>query len=102
MAARSLSEALRIVGRDVVAFTGAGGKTTALFRVARELRGAIAPVVTTTTRIFVPPPAADLTLGVEADRATLLMATEDALATGRIPVVGCATTPDGKLVGVPP
>lgn len=102
MAARSLSEALGLGGRDVVAFTGAGGKTTALFRIARELRGAVAPVVTTTTRIFVPPPAADLALVVEADRDALLMATEAALATGRIPVVGCATTADGKLVGVPP
>lgn len=102
MAGRLLSVALGIRGGDVVALTGGGGKTTALFRLARELRGTVPPVVTTTTRIFIPAPAADLALVVEAEREPLLAATRAALATGRIPVVGRGTTADGKLAGIPP
>ncbi|HQA69086.1 MAG TPA: selenium cofactor biosynthesis protein YqeC [Aggregatilineales bacterium] len=48
----NLSEALQIERGDVVVFVGAGGKTTAMFRVAHELaaRG-LRVVSTTTTRI---------------------------------------------------
>lgn len=49
----NLSQALRLVRGDVVSFTGGGGKTTAMFRLAQELVSAGWQVVTTsTTRIF--------------------------------------------------
>ncbi len=44
-----LAEALRIVPGDVVSFVGAGGKTTALYGVAGELRRRDITVITTTT-----------------------------------------------------
>jgi molybdenum cofactor cytidylyltransferase len=44
-----LAEALQIAPGDVVALVGAGGKTTALFRLARELTDAGRRVITTTT-----------------------------------------------------
>lgn len=99
---RGLVEALRLRGGDVVAFVGAGGKTTAMFACARELRAlGWGVVVTTTTRIFVPPPSADLVLVSERDPASARSRTRDIVAGGGIPVVGTATTPDGKLAGIP-
>lgn len=44
----SLSQALRISNSSIVAFVGAGGKTSAMFRVARELAPAL---VTTSTHL---------------------------------------------------
>lgn len=49
-----LSTALRIQSKDVIALAGGGGKTTAMFRLAEELRALDQRVVTTmTTKIFV-------------------------------------------------
>ena len=49
----NLTQALRLVRGDVVSFTGGGGKTTAMFRLAQELVSAGWQVVTTsTTRLF--------------------------------------------------
>lgn len=97
-----LHEALGVRDGDIVAFTGAGGKTTAMFRCAREPHGHRTFVVTTTTRILVPAPAPDLALVVEDERDALLRAVSGALASRRIPVAGRQTTADGKLVGLPP
>jgi molybdenum cofactor cytidylyltransferase len=48
-----LSRALRIQPKDVIAFVGGGGKTTAMFRLANELVAHGQRVITTTTtRIF--------------------------------------------------
>lgn len=48
-----LSTALRLAPREVVAFVGGGGKTSAMFRLAAEIVAAGGQVVTTTTtRIF--------------------------------------------------
>lgn len=96
-----LREALAIGDGDVVAFVGAGGKTTAMFLAARELRAAgAAVVVTTTTRILVPPPDPDLEVVTLADGPGALAAVRAALAHGHVPVVARAVTPDGKLAGV--
>jgi probable selenium-dependent hydroxylase accessory protein YqeC len=51
----TLAESLGVLAGEMVSFIGAGGKTTALFRLAKELRekgGKI--LVTTTTKIFKP------------------------------------------------
>ena len=49
----TLAEALELTGDDVVAMVGGGGKTTAMFRLAREMVDAGgAAITTTTTRIF--------------------------------------------------
>ncbi len=49
----NLSEALKIP-RGVTAFVGGGGKTTAIYRLARELSESGRVLVATTTRIFPP------------------------------------------------
>jgi molybdenum cofactor cytidylyltransferase len=46
-----LSDSLRIKGGEVVAFVGAGGKSTAIRRLVKELSSHIPVVVTTTTKI---------------------------------------------------
>lgn len=99
----TLRDALGIGDREVVAFVGAGGKTTAMFRLARELHADGATVVvTTTTKILVPASSPDLRVVVEADRSRLLAATVTALEHGRLPVAARAAIPEGKLEGIPP
>jgi probable selenium-dependent hydroxylase accessory protein YqeC len=98
-----LREALGSGDREVVAFVGAGGKTTAMFGLAHELHAAGARiVVTTTTRILVPPPSAVLEVITEDHHPDPLSAAAATLAAGRLPVVGRAVTAEGKLVGIPP
>lgn len=97
----TLAEALGVGPHEVLALVGAGGKTTALFRLAEELRARGAgPVVTTTTRILVPPPSPRVELVIEPARGDAAAAVARVLARGRIPVVAVATTPDGKLAGI--
>ena len=96
----TLAAALGLHDRDVIALVGAGGKTTAMFRLARELRDGV--IVTTTTKILVPPSSDDLALVVGADASVVTSATRHALRSRRIPVVARATTDDGKLEGIAP
>ena len=99
----ALREALALGDREVVAFVGAGGKTTALFRLARELRaGGALVVVTTTTKILIPPASLDLDVVVEPQPFRLFATVATALARGLIRVAARATTAEGKLEGVPP
>jgi probable selenium-dependent hydroxylase accessory protein YqeC len=41
--------------KDVICFVGAGGKTTMMFKLAEELRSSSKVLVTTTTKIYLPP-----------------------------------------------
>jgi molybdenum cofactor cytidylyltransferase len=100
MERRALADALGVRGDEVVALVGGGGKTTAMFRLAREIarKGGLA-ITTTTTRIF----AAQIALApihvpaTEATRETV----SSALAAHRHVLVIGATDPDtGKADGV--
>ncbi|MCJ7704365.1 MAG: hypothetical protein MUO28_02375, partial [Desulfobacterales bacterium] len=51
----SLSEALGLRAREMISLTGAGGKTTLLFRLARELSLEGKKVITTTTTKILEP-----------------------------------------------
>lgn len=98
---RGLRAGLAIGDREVVALVGAGGKTTAMFRLARELIAAGAkPVVTTTTRILAPKAAPYLEV-VVGRAPHLRRAVAAAVERGHVPVVGSAAR-GGKIVGVPP
>lgn len=100
---RVIRDALRIGDREVVAFVGAGGKTTAMFGLARELIAAGAGVVvTTTTKIRVPPADEDLEVVLEASAGDPLAAVAAAIARGRVAVVARAVIPGDKLDGVAP
>jgi len=99
----TLGKALETRDGEIVAFVGAGGKTTAMFRLADELlAGGARPVVTTTTRILPPDEGAKRRILIDADRSSLVVAVARAVADGAIPVAVVATTPEGKLAGVPP
>lgn len=98
--AASVREALPVGDRAVVAFVGAGGKTTAMFRLAAELRaGGARVVVTTTTRILVPSASRRVVVIVARRRADALRAIRQALQERRLPVLGSAVAA-GKLLGV--
>jgi molybdenum cofactor cytidylyltransferase len=97
--AATLVEALGLRSHRVVAFTGGGGKTSAMFCLAREL-AAERILVTTTTRIWVPrPDQAGLVVADDLDAAC------QRLASGwdhGIRALGTAVTPEGKLQGISP
>ena len=96
----TLADALRMAADESVALVGGGGKTTAMFRLAREMvdRGGRA-ITTTTTRIFgaqiaLAPahvPAADLT----RDRVAAALA-----AHGHVLVIGPTEAGSGKAEGI--
>jgi probable selenium-dependent hydroxylase accessory protein YqeC len=95
-----LADALGMKGDEVVALVGGGGKTTAMFRLAREIveKGGRA-ITTTTTRIF----AAQIALApahvlaADATRERILAA----LAAHRqVLVVGATNPSTGKADGV--
>ncbi|HWO43197.1 MAG TPA: selenium cofactor biosynthesis protein YqeC [Candidatus Eisenbacteria bacterium] len=97
----SLTSALGLENRITVSFIGAGGKTTALFRLAKELRAQDKKVlVTTTTKMFKPskPHVERLFLVEEAD------AFLSASAKIPAPVVigaGYSVDDENKLIGLP-
>src|SRR6266478_9701838 len=96
----TLTEALGIDLDDVVALVGGGGKTTAMFRLAREMveKGGSA-ITTTTTRIF----AAQIALSpahVPAVDATRERVSAALAAHRQVLVIGPSNASDGKADGV--
>jgi probable selenium-dependent hydroxylase accessory protein YqeC len=98
-----VAAAFGIGPREVVTLVGGGGKTTTLYRLARELqhrgRGA---VITTTTHILAPLPAPDLETIVEAEPGLAVVRCLAAVGAGCIPVLGSGLLHDGRLAGVAP
>ena len=95
-----LADALSLKNDDVVALVGGGGKTTAMFRLAREIveRGGRA-VTTTTTRIF----AAQIALApahVMAAEATRERVAAALMAHRNVLVIGPREPETGKAEGV--
>jgi probable selenium-dependent hydroxylase accessory protein YqeC len=95
-----LRTALALGPARVVAFTGGGGKTSAMFRLARELADARV-LVTTTTRIWAPRPDEAPLLLVGSEDEARQAAYDPAWIQG-VRVLGNELTPDGKLRGLPP
>ncbi len=100
-----LAQALGIRDKQVVAFVGGGGKTTAMFRLADELvtQGKCV-VTTTTTRIF----ASQIQLAPKhwrlerGDWRLQMQQLRAALHNSRHLLIVGATTEDGKAFGVAP
>src|SRR5687767_1342841 len=97
---QSLADALALKRDDVVALVGGGGKTTAMFRLAREMvdRGGSA-LTTTTTKIF----AAQIALApahVGAENATRERLVAALAAHRHVLVVGGTDATTGKADGV--
>ena len=95
-----LVDAIGLAGDDIVALVGGGGKTTAMFRLARELvdKGGRA-ITTTTTRIF----SAQIALApahVLASVATRERVLAALAAHGQVLVIGDTDDGTGKADGV--
>ena len=98
----TLAEALGIGAADAVALVGGGGKTTAMFRLAREIveRGERA-LTTTTTHIF----AAQIALApahVAAGEATPETLAAELAAHGHVLVIGATDQATGRAAGISP
>jgi molybdenum cofactor cytidylyltransferase len=96
----TLADALGLADDEVVALVGGGGKTTAMFRLAREIvaKGGRA-ITTTTTRIF----AAQIALApthVAAADATRERVSAALAAHGQALVIGPTNAGTGKADGV--
>ncbi len=96
----TLADALRMTADESVALVGGGGKTTAMFRLAREMvdRGGRA-ITTTTTRIF----GAQIALApahVPAADATRERVAAALAAHGHVLVIGPTEAGSGKAEGV--
>jgi len=96
-----LKDALALRQGELVSLIGAGGKTTTLFRLAKELRDQGGKIlVTTTTKIFKPtkPHVERLFLVQDIDAfLTQSAAIEAPAAIG----AGCGVDDEGKLIGLP-
>ena len=95
-----VAEALEMVPDEVVALVGGGGKTSAMFRLAREaVEGGGRAITTTTTRIF----AAQIALApahVAAAEATRERVAAALDAHGHVLVIGETDRETGKADGV--
>lgn len=96
-----ISEALSLQDREVVSFIGGGGKTTLMYRLAEEIPLHHPVMITTTTKIFMPP----------ADRHPLVLFGKGKAAgkelagflqSGIRPVIGSELLEDDKLKGIDP
>jgi molybdenum cofactor cytidylyltransferase len=96
----TLVDALNVAGDDVVALVGGGGKTTAMFRLAREIveQGGRA-ITTTTTRIF------GAQIALSPAHVPAGAATRDSIASAldahrQVLVIGATDAATGKADGV--
>jgi probable selenium-dependent hydroxylase accessory protein YqeC len=95
----SLIEALNLKEREMISLVGAGGKTTLMFALAKELQDLGSRVVTTTTtKIFYP--TAEESPSVLLGDASLLSEIESRLARRGHVTWGAKHLPENKLAGV--
>ncbi|MBI2917140.1 MAG: putative selenium-dependent hydroxylase accessory protein YqeC [Chloroflexi bacterium] len=88
---------------EVVALVGGGGKTSAMYRLARELAAAgYRGVVTTTTKVWAPTPDQVPELVVAERWPLALTGLGPALARSPLVALGASRGPEGKLYGVDP
>jgi molybdenum cofactor cytidylyltransferase len=87
---------------DVISLVGAGGKTTAMFRLAEELASEGWKVITTTTTMIRREGRCGHTI-LEQDGDLLLQKTQRALGEfGRVTVASAFSPAEGKLIGIDP
>lgn len=99
----NLIQALDLKDGDVVSLVGAGGKTTIMFALARELAAREKKaIVTTTTRIMAPGPLETPSLIVVDNLEKMLKLLGEELQKHPVVTVGTGILDDGKLVGIPP
>ncbi len=99
----TLAEAFSIGAREVVSLVGAGGKTTLLYALARELSASLRPgvILTTTTKILEPEPSRLFLQHLSPELSALKKWTAEQLSRYRCLLLARERLPDAKLAGVP-
>ena len=98
-----LVDALDARRERVIVLVGGGGKTTTMYRLARELSAlGDRVVVTTTTRINKPTPDEAPRTVLAPDLSKLSSLIRDSIAIHPIVGVGLDLFEDGKVKGIPP
>jgi probable selenium-dependent hydroxylase accessory protein YqeC len=96
-----LTESLGLEKREVISLVGAGGKTTFMFRLAKELFLAEKKVVTTTTtKILEPASDETMSLLIHMDEKELKEFTHKYLHEHRHITIATERLASGKLIGV--
>ena len=100
-----LIDALNLRGGGVISLIGAGGKTTLMFQLARELAAEGQSVLTTTTtKIFAPGPDQSRTLVIAKDLPALFekLGGGPISAGSHVTAAASLSTEQNKLTGYPP
>ncbi len=95
-----ISKALGLKGKGVISLVGGGGKTSLMYRLAEEIPLQYKVVVTTTTKIFLPPPDKFPLVLLEKDEPPERELYEF-LLKGLRPVVGSGLLENNKINGIP-
>jgi probable selenium-dependent hydroxylase accessory protein YqeC len=97
----ALTESLGLQRREVISLVGAGGKTTLMFRLAKELFLVGKKIVTTTTtKILEPASDETVSLFIDTDEKELKQFTRKHLHEHRHITIARERLESGKLVGV--
>lgn len=94
-----ISEALGLKGRETISFIGGGGKTSLMFRLAEEIPLQYNVIITTTTKIFIPPPE-KFPLVILSREGQAEKELAGYLQSGMRPVVGSGLLENNKLDGI--
>lgn len=94
-----ISKALGLEEKGVISLVGGGGKTSLMFRLAEEISLQYKVVVTTTTKIFLPPPDKFPFVLLEKDEPPAKELYES-LLKGLRPVVGSCLLENNKINGI--
>ncbi len=99
----TLAEAFSIGDKELISLVGAGGKTTLLYALGRELsalRNGI--ILTTTTKIFEPEPAPFFLQFLSSELSAVKKWTAEHLRNHRCLLLAWERLPNSKLRGIPP
>jgi len=95
-----IGKALGLKKREIVSFIGGGGKTTLMFRLAEEIPLQHRVIITTTTKIFLPPEKYPVVLLKNREPAKTDL--ERYLGMGMRPVVASGLLDNNKVKGIAP
>jgi probable selenium-dependent hydroxylase accessory protein YqeC len=99
----SLTDALSLGSREIIALVGGGGKTTLMFALAQELNGKGLKVITTaTTKIFEPAREQACMLVVQDDPEQAIRMVREGLQQGSHVAFAAQRFPGGKIGGTDP
>lgn len=99
----SLSDLINLPEHPLVSLVGAGGKTTTMYTLARELaQWGKHVITTTTTQIFMPTPDETEQLIIEAETSSLLHKVKAAWEHHRHITLATSINERGKLIGLSP